>query len=123
MGTRNGRMLRLATQGFLVLGLAVALLTIGVKSATGQAGAPQDGGQPPKGKAEPPKGDAKKAASKTGLLINDPRAFQGYTLFAPLMGTKTYLIDMQGHVVRSWDSKCNPAASAYLLDNGHLLRT
>ena len=29
---------------------------------------------------------------------------------------------MQGRVVRSWESDCEPALTAYLLENGHLLR-
>src|SRR5207247_870622 len=56
------------------------------------------------------------------LLLNDPRAFQGYTLIAPMSSTKTYLIDMQGRVVRTWESDCTPSHSVYLLENGHLLR-
>ena len=42
-------------------------------------------GQAPQGK-EP---KAKEPAVKLGLSINDPKAFQGYTLLAPLKGTKT----------------------------------
>ncbi len=68
--------------------------------------------------AQPP-GGAKPA--KVGLSINDPRAFQGCTLIAPLNSTNTYLIDMQGRVVKRWQSKV-PSGTAYLLDNGHLLR-
>jgi hypothetical protein len=34
----------------------------------------------------------------------------------------TYLIDMQGRVVHQWTSPCDRATSAYLLENGHLLR-
>jgi hypothetical protein len=60
--------------------------------------------------------------ARLGLLVNDPRAFQGYTLLAPMNSTKTYLIDMQGKVVRTWQSDCTPALGAYLLANGHLLR-
>jgi hypothetical protein len=79
--------------------------------------------QKPKDKADQTKGDMKSAAAKVGLSINDPRAYQGCTLVAPLMSTNAYLIDMQGKVVRTWTTKCNPGASTYLLDNGHLLRT
>jgi hypothetical protein len=68
-----------------------------------------------KGKSEPPK-------PKLGLLINEPKACQGYTLLAPSNSTSTYLIDMEGRVVNSWKSDCNPGLSAYLLPNGHLLR-
>ncbi len=55
-------------------------------------------------------------------LINRPRAFAGYTLLSPLLSTKTYLIDMQGRVVRTWESDYTAGQDAILLDNGHLLR-
>src|SRR5713226_1150443 len=42
---------------------------------------------------------------KLGVLVNEPIALQGYTLVAPLQSTKTYLIDMQGRVVRTWESR------------------
>ena len=58
-----------------------------------------------------------------GLLVNDPKASQGYTLLAPANSTNTYLIDMEGRVVNTWKSDCQPGLSAYLLENGHLLRT
>ncbi|HZU34881.1 MAG TPA: aryl-sulfate sulfotransferase [Gemmataceae bacterium] len=63
-----------------------------------------------------------KAKSKVGLVLNDPRACQGYTLLAPLNSKNTYLIDMQGRVVRLWKSDCITAGNATLLENGHLLR-
>ncbi|MFH0946370.1 MAG: aryl-sulfate sulfotransferase [Planctomycetota bacterium] len=59
----------------------------------------------------------------SGLVQSDEGAFSGYTLFAPLRSTTTYLIDMQGKVVHQWESKYNPGNSVYLLENGHLLRT
>jgi outer membrane protein assembly factor BamB len=46
----------------------------------------------------------------------------GYTLFAPLTADSTYLIDLDGNVVRTWKSDYLPSAWVYLLDNGHLLR-
>ena len=61
------------------------------------------------------------APARVGLSINDPRAFPGYTLLAPMTST-TYLIDMQGKVVRTWESETIPGYSAYLLENGDLLR-
>src|SRR5438874_13183724 len=82
-------------------------------------------GQPPQGKDQAPKDKepkAKEPAVKLGLSINDPKAFQGYTLLAPLKGTITYLMDMEGRVVRKWESTCHPASFPYLLENGHLLR-
>jgi hypothetical protein len=58
-----------------------------------------------------------------GLFLNDARSFRGYTLFAPLRSTTTYLIDNDGKLVRSWQSSYPPGNSVYLLENGHLLRT
>jgi hypothetical protein len=66
---------------------------------------------------------SEKVPAKTGLCVNDPRAFQGYTLLVPMMSARTYLIDMDGKIVRTWESDRYPALSAYFLDNGHLLRT
>jgi hypothetical protein len=59
---------------------------------------------------------------KLGLSLNDPKACQGYTLLSPMNSTKTYLIDMQGKVVRTWEAEGSPACMAYLLENGNLLR-
>jgi len=55
-------------------------------------------------------------------LLNQPKAFQGYTLISPLRETRTYLTDMQGRVVRTWESSYTAGQDAYLLENGHLLR-
>ena len=58
-----------------------------------------------------------------GLFQNDSWAFSGYTLFAPTAYNVTYLIDMQGRLVHSWQSDSLPGQSSYLLENGNLLRT
>jgi hypothetical protein len=86
------------------------------------AAVPRAGAQPAKDKPDAPKGAAQPPKVKLGLSINDPRAFQGYTLLAPQNSKTTYLIDMQGRVVRKWESDTTPGLSAYLLENGHLLR-
>ncbi len=65
---------------------------------------------------------AREANPPRGVQINKPNAFQGYTLVFPLQSTATYLIDMQGKVVRTWQSRYSPGQEAYLLENGHLLR-
>jgi hypothetical protein len=57
-----------------------------------------------------------------GLFLNEPGSFNGYTLFAPFGYGTTYLIDNDGGLIHSWDSDYNPM-SAYLLENGNLLRT
>lgn len=63
------------------------------------------------------------AQEKTGLLLNEPKACKGYPLFSPIMSTRTYLVDMAGNCVHTWESECPPGHSAYLLESGHLLRT
>jgi hypothetical protein len=59
----------------------------------------------------------------SGVIVNEKGAFRGYTLFAPINSTTTYLIDTVGRVVNTWESAYRPAHSVYLLENGHLLRT
>jgi hypothetical protein len=69
------------------------------------------------------KDKGKRAAVKLGLHLNDvKKACQGYTLLAPANSTTTYLLDMEGRVVKTWQSDCKPGHSAYLLENGNLLR-
>ncbi|MCP4858305.1 MAG: SUMF1/EgtB/PvdO family nonheme iron enzyme [Fuerstiella sp.] len=69
-----------------------------------------------------PGDDQVRANGRTlGLLVNDTRAFNGYTLFAPKHNTMVYLIDNEGRVVNRWDTQYEPGQSVYLLENGHLL--
>jgi len=64
------------------------------------------------------------AGQTLGLLYSDPaKSFEGYTLFAPSTSKTTYLIDSQGRVVHTWQSNYTPGQSAYLLEDGSLLRT
>ena len=58
-----------------------------------------------------------------GMIMNDGRAFEGYTLFAPLASDITYLIDTCGERVHSWDCGLRPGHAVYLLENGKLLQT
>ncbi len=60
-------------------------------------------------------------APPRGLRENKPEAFQGYTLFAPLMSGTTFLVDMKGEVVHRWETKTAPM-SVELLADGTLLR-
>jgi hypothetical protein len=110
--------------------VAVALLGLGVfgyEVRTPQAGselsarsATKDGDQAKPGEKEsrPPQ----RAAVKLGLTVSDPKAFQGYTLLNPMNTKTTYLIDVSGRVVKTWESKHNSMHAAYLLENGHLFR-
>ncbi|MDH3937554.1 MAG: aryl-sulfate sulfotransferase, partial [candidate division Zixibacteria bacterium] len=58
-----------------------------------------------------------------GLFRYDSAAFDGYTLFAPLHSTTTFLIDMYGRRVHAWEAEYIPNGCAYLLENGHLMRS
>ena len=58
-----------------------------------------------------------------GLFINDSSSFNGYTFFAPAAYTNTYLINNEGLLVNEWEGTHIPGLSAYLLQNGNLLRT
>ncbi len=93
-------------------GTAALLLAVG---ASGTAAPRQDQ------KAAKPD-QAKPAPVKLGLLINEPKALKGYTLISPFDSTASFLLDMEGRVVRSWEAGCPPALSAFLLENGHLVR-
>jgi hypothetical protein len=64
-----------------------------------------------------------RAAQTVGLFLNDEASFEGYTLFNQLQSDTTYLIDNAGKQVHSWQSSFPPGLSAYLLPDGHLLRT
>ncbi len=58
-----------------------------------------------------------------GTFMNTSESFDGYTLFAPISSTETFLIDNCGEKIHSWASDHLPALSCYLLENGILLRT
>ncbi len=58
-----------------------------------------------------------------GLMQNEAGSFDGYTLFSPNTYSKSYLIDNCGNMVNSWQGSSQPGLSAYLLENGMLLRT
>jgi len=49
------------------------------------------------------------------------KAYNGYTLFAPLSGKDIWLIDMKGQIVHRWPLPGFPGCYAQLLDNGNLL--
>jgi hypothetical protein len=85
---------------------------------------PYSNAQPAKDKGkEKTKDKGKQPGVKLGLHLNDAKqACQGYTLMAPANSTTTYLIDMEGRVVKTWQSDCKPGHSVYLLENGNLLR-
>ena len=60
-----------------------------------------------------------------GLIYCDDRSNEDYTLFAPISSASTYLIDSHGREIHSWTSSSGlrPGLSAYMLEDGDLLRT
>ena len=58
-----------------------------------------------------------------GLIRCTTGASEGYTLFAPIYSTTTYLIDMFGQRVHSWEVEDHPFESVYLTEDGLLMRT
>ena len=60
------------------------------------------------------------AAKTVGLFLNEPEAFDGYTLFKKIRSRTIYLIDNQGRVVHKWELDAE-SLFARLLENGNLL--
>lgn len=58
-----------------------------------------------------------------GTITTSPNAYNGLTLLYPANSNETYLINNCGQVINQWTSNYTPGASAYLLENGNLLRT
>ena len=57
-----------------------------------------------------------------GLRLTTPHVSPGYVLHNPNLSDTTYLIDVEGRVVHTWQSDYGPGGGSYLLENGHLLR-
>lgn len=63
------------------------------------------------------------AQRTVGVLLHDTlRAYRGYTLFAPIPTTNTYLMDNDGQIVNVWKSRYPAGQGAMLLDDGTLMR-
>lgn len=63
------------------------------------------------------------AQQTVGLFSKAPASEDGYVLLAPNLSQNTYLIDKCGRKVHEWNSAYTPGFSAYLLEDGSLLRT
>jgi outer membrane protein assembly factor BamB len=56
------------------------------------------------------------------IQYNASKAYEGYTLLSQVGTKKTYLIDMLGNVVHTWDHKTDPPGLHFvLLENGNIL--
>ena len=109
MALRKQATVRFAAWIGLVSILALAALTASV----GRIGAQPPGGGPPK---------ANRPQTKPSVSVNDSKAFRGYTLVAPMNSTKVHLIDLEGRIVKTWETGMTPGLSTYLLENGDILR-
>jgi len=58
-----------------------------------------------------------------GTITNTPESLDGYTLFAPLNGYKTYLIDNCGQVVNQWNHSTENRLTVELMEDGLLIRS
>ena len=90
----------------LLIGMLVAFSTM-----LGSVGCGAPAGEPVDATDEP-----------RGLRSNTPEASPGYVVFNPNLSLTTYLVDLEGRVVHTWQSDYPPGGGAYLLDNGNLLR-
>lgn len=61
--------------------------------------------------------------SDPDITTEQDEVYEGYTLFAPMKSTTTWLIDTDGNTVHSWDSDYRPGLGVYFLETGELLRT
>lgn len=58
---------------------------------------------------------------QSGVTIHErERASPGYTLFSPLFGTETLLVNMHGEIAHRWQLPGTPAGYSRLLPNGNL---
>jgi hypothetical protein len=127
----------LARRGQFGLPLAACALAVllvsqrywqGVESGVSEEAAvrPQAPGEVPGASGDPrgspATGHGQADELRRGLILNTSAAFAGYTLFAPLNSTTTYLVDMAGQLMHSWPSRYEPGQAAYLLEDGSLLR-
>jgi hypothetical protein len=92
--------------------------------ASGLRLAPARAGDSPAGPAVPVK-PFKFERERIGVRAYDPaRAFNGYTLFTPLLENRTvYLIDMEGTVVHTWQMPFPAYYYGYLTERGTLFYT
>lgn len=61
-------------------------------------------------------------SEKFGVLKKSPEAFPGYTLLSPLSSLRTFLVDLNGHVVHWWETDRKVGQTAYLMEDGTLWR-
>ena len=101
---------------------ATMMIFLGLVVATSEVLAQSPKASPKSADIEKEKGKSAQPKVKLGLSINDPKAFRGYTLLNPMNKKTAYLIDMEGRVVKMWESQQQSMQAAYLLENSHVFR-
>ncbi|MEP3480030.1 MAG: aryl-sulfate sulfotransferase [Fuerstiella sp.] len=69
-----------------------------------------------------PNTSADGVSQQFGVLKTSSEASPGYTLLSPLSSLRTFLIDLDGHVVHWWDTDRKVGQTAYLMEDGTLWR-
>jgi hypothetical protein len=117
MGLSTLRSVQLAAHtGLSTLVMLAIGAAVGLSSGVGPATAQDAPGKAKNGPGQsPPK-------VKLGLVVNSPRALNGYTLLATMNSKSIYLLDNEARVVHSWKPEPNSSHCCYLLPDGHLLR-
>lgn len=59
---------------------------------------------------------------KTGVIRTTDNVTPGYVLLSPISTEKVFLLNNQGQIVHQWKTDRQPGQSAYLLEDGSLLR-
>lgn len=83
----------------------------------------QDAANEAETSTEPPPRNFARLGAKRGLIEKTDMATSGYVLYNPLTSATTYLIDMDGNVVHTWDTGMGISGGMYLKDNGNLVRS
>ena len=95
---------------------AVAAAALFPSLTLAQGGPPRTGLAPAESTSTPAAGQGR------GVLRALEGAGTGATLVAPLRSKTTFLVDAGGETLHSWPSEWTPGNSAYLLEDGSLLR-
>ena len=104
----------------VALAMVVALWSCGAPADVPEAPPPDE--TVPDATESPAEADAGAASEPRGLRVNTAQTSPGYVFFNPLLSRTTYVVDVEGQVVHTWQSDLQSGGGAYLLDNGHLLR-
>ena len=123
LGRRTLPRLSFPSAGLCAALAAALLLTLPARAQDAPAPAPDAAPAPAPEPEKPPAWSLIEAdPALSGVIVHDPRAFDGTTLIWPLNDQAAYLLDMEGKVLHTWPLDSAPGAGACLLSDGSLLR-